>query len=235
MKNTIINKQIIKKIANALGELNNEIIFVGGATVSLYVNDEAAEDVRPTKDIDISVSVATINELEDVREKLASKGFLQSAELDVICRFKFEGIVVDVMNTKPISWAPANHWFKKGFENMEEIQIDQKTIRIMPFNYFLASKFTAYEDRGGNDPRFSHDVEDITYILDNRTDWDKILISEKDKEVKSYIIEKLKLIQEDSKFQEAILGNLFYESSEKRFQLVLDKIDFVLNNHSSNE
>ena len=103
MKNTTINKQIIQRIANALGELNNEVIFVGGATVSLYINDEAAEDVRPTKDIDISVSVATINELEDIREKLISKGFVQSAELDVICRFKFEDILVDVMNTNPIS------------------------------------------------------------------------------------------------------------------------------------
>lgn len=235
MKNTIINKQIIQKIAKALGELNNEVIFVGGATVSLYINDEAAEDVRPTKDIDISVSVATINELENIREKLTSKGFLQSAELDVICRFKFEDILVDVMNTNPISWAPANHWFKKGFENMQEIQIDENRIRIMPFNYFLASKFTAYEDRGGNDPRFSHDIEDITYILDNRTDWENILLNEKDEEVKSYIIENLKLIQDDSKFQEAILGNLFYQSSEKRFQLILNKIDFVLNNHSSNQ
>ncbi len=229
MKNTIINKEIIKKIANALGDLNNEVIFVGGATVSLYINDEAAEDVRPTKDIDISVSVVSINELENIRERLAFKGFLQSAELDVICRFKFEEILVDVMNTNPISWAPANKWFKKGFENMERIKIEQNTIQIMPFNYFLASKFTAYEDRGGNDPRFSHDIEDITYILDNRTDWENLLINEKDEEVKSYIIENLKLIKENSKFQEAFLGNLFYESAEERFKLILNKIDSVLN------
>jgi len=43
MKNTIINKQIIQRIANALGELNSEVIFVGGATVSLYINDKAAK------------------------------------------------------------------------------------------------------------------------------------------------------------------------------------------------
>lgn len=231
MKNTIINRQIIQKIAKALGELNKEVIYVGGATVSLYINDPAAEDVRPTKDIDISLSVATINELEDVREKLTSKGFLQSSELDVICRFKFEDILVDVMNTNPISWAPANPWFKKGFENLEEIKIDQSIIRIMPFNYFLASKFSAYENRGGNDPRFSHDIEDITYILDNRTDWHQFLINEKDKIVKNYIIEKLELIKNNSKFQEAILGNLFYESSEERFQLILNKIDLILNNN----
>jgi len=103
----------------------------------------------------------------------------------------------------------------------------------MPFNYFLASKFTAYEDRGGNDPRFSHDIEDITYILDNRTDWENLLIDEKDEEVKSYIIKNLKLIKENSKFQEAFLGNLFYESAEERFKLILNKIDSVLNYFST--
>lgn len=230
MKNTLINRQIIQKIAKALGELNNEVIYVGGATVSLYINDTAADDVRPTKDIDISVSVATINELEDIREKLTSKGFTQSSELTVICRFKFEDILVDVMNTDPIAWAPANPWFKKGFQNSEEIKIDHIAIRIMPFAYFLASKFKAYEDRGGNDPRFSHDIEDTIYILDNRTDWDTILTNERDDEVKTYLIQKLESIKNSSKFKEAILGNLFYESAEQRLQLILNKIDTVLNN-----
>lgn len=228
MKNTIINKQVIQKIANALGELNNDVIYVGGATVSLYINDPAADDVRPTKDIDISLSVATINELEDIREKLTFKGFLQSAELDVICRFKFEDILVDVMNTNPIAWAPANKWFKKGFENLEKIEIEQCTIQIMPFNYFLASKFSAYEDRGGNDPRFSHDIEDISYILDNRTDWEKIIVQETDEEVKIFLIKNLRLIKEDQRFQEAILGNLFYKHADERFKLILDKINYIL-------
>jgi hypothetical protein len=49
MKNAIINKGIIKKIALALGELNEQVIYVGGATVGLYINDPAADDVRPTK------------------------------------------------------------------------------------------------------------------------------------------------------------------------------------------
>lgn len=228
MKNTIVNKQIIQKIAIALGELNNDVIYVGGATVSLYINDPAASDVRPTKDIDISLSVATINELDDIREKLTSKGFIQSAELNVICRFKFEDILVDVMNTNPIAWAPANKWFKKGFENLEKIKIEQCTIQIMPFNYFLASKFSAYEDRGGNDPRFSHDIEDISYILDNRTDWEEIVLQETDEEVKGFIIKNLKLIKENQKFEEAILGNLFYEYAEERFKIILNKINYIL-------
>ena len=64
MNNTDINKTVLKKIAIALAELNAEVIYVGGATVGLYANTLAAEDVRPTKDLDISLSIATIGELE---------------------------------------------------------------------------------------------------------------------------------------------------------------------------
>lgn len=80
MKNTIINIEIIKKIASALGELNEKIIFVGGATISMYVNDPAADDVRPTKDIDLTVKVATYTELENIRVELNKKGFKQSSD-----------------------------------------------------------------------------------------------------------------------------------------------------------
>jgi hypothetical protein len=46
VNNTLTNKAIIKKVAVALGELNEKVIYVGGATIGLYINDPAAEDVR---------------------------------------------------------------------------------------------------------------------------------------------------------------------------------------------
>ena len=229
MRNTLINKAIIKKIAAALGELNEKVIYVGGATVSLYIDDPAADDVRPTKDIDITIKVASVLELESIRELLNRKGFKQSADLDVICRFRYDDILVDVMATKPISWAPANRWFEKGFENLQKVDIDDTTIQIMPLSFFLASKFTAFEDRG-SDPRFSHDFEDITYILDNRTDWEDVLLAENDNEVKSFLIERLKQIKDSDKFKESIIGNLYYDTSEERFLRIMKKIKHVLAN-----
>lgn len=155
MKNTLINKEIIKRVALTLGELNNDVIYVGGAAVSLYINDPAADDVRPTKDIDISLEILSIPQLEEIRELLVSKGFSQSAELGVICRFKLDDILVDVMSTKAVGWAPANPWFAGGFEQRETVLIDDISIQIMPLPYFLASKFSAFIGRGGPDPRYS--------------------------------------------------------------------------------
>lgn len=224
MKNTIINRKVIQKVANALGELNNQVIYVGGATVSLYINDPAADDVRPTKDIDLGIKVASVAHLEEIREELTKKGFRQTADLEVMCRFKLEDILVDIMATKPVGWAPANPWFEGGFNNLQKVEIDDVTIQIMPLAYFLASKFSAHLDRGGSDPRFSHDFEDITYILDNRTDWHNIVSHEKG-EVKTFLLEQLQAVKDSPKLQEAMLANLFYETQEERLQLILEKIE----------
>ncbi len=72
MTQSKINIETIKKIATALAELNDRVIYVGGAVIGLYVNDPAAVDLRPTKDVDISLSIATLGELENIRIKLTS-------------------------------------------------------------------------------------------------------------------------------------------------------------------
>jgi hypothetical protein len=46
----------IEAVNNALGNLKDDFVFVGGATVSLYA-DRMAEEVRPTDDIDILVEL----------------------------------------------------------------------------------------------------------------------------------------------------------------------------------
>ena len=223
MKNAAINKGVISKIATALAELNEQVVYVGGAVVGLYINDPAAEDVRPTKDIDISLSIATIVELEEVRENLIRKGFIQTAEDDVICRFRFEDIKVDFMNTTSVGWAPANPWFAGGFSLRKTVEIENQQIQILPVSYFLASKFAAYNDRGKNDPRTSHDFEDIVYILDNRTDLvEQILNAPED--VKPFLKTAFENILKDGVMQEAISGNLYYETRDYRFTKMMEKL-----------
>ena len=59
MKNTLINRLATVKVAKALGELCDEVVFVGGAMVSLYIDDPHAEDIRPTKDIDLTFCLSS--------------------------------------------------------------------------------------------------------------------------------------------------------------------------------
>ena len=68
LKNTRINRLATIKVATALGNLNEKVVYVGGTIVSLYIDDPAAEDVRPTKDVDFSLEIVSLGQLESLRE-----------------------------------------------------------------------------------------------------------------------------------------------------------------------
>lgn len=170
LKNTQINRLATKKVATAIGEMNEKVVYVGGAVVSLYIDDPAAEDVRPTKDVDISLEIVSLGQLESIREFLSEKGFRQSHEDQVMCRFRFEDVKVDVMSTRSIGWAPGNRWFEAGFPHAFVYNLDGLLLWLLPLPYYLAAKFDAFHDRGGRDPRTSHDVEDIVYLLNHVSD-----------------------------------------------------------------
>jgi len=221
------HRAAIREVAVALGPLNKKVIFVGGAVLSLYINDPAAEDVRSTKDIDISLSVAGFAELERFRKELVQKGFKQSADLEIICRFRYKNILVDVMNTKEILWAPTNRWFSSGFFKRETVDIEGIDIHILPLAYYLASKFEAFNDRGVLDPRCSHDFEDIVYLFDNRTDIEEQLIKAS-VDVKPFLIKQIREIMIDGTMKEAIYGNLVYSMRKERYDRIIKICTAVL-------
>src|SRR5690625_1321080 len=92
MSNQDYHKKLIGKVANALGDLNSKAVYVGGAVVDLYADDPAAPDVRPTDDVDVTLEITSVGELEKLRQQLREKGFRRSPKDDVICRFRYEDI-----------------------------------------------------------------------------------------------------------------------------------------------
>ena len=89
----------------------------------------------------------------------------------------------------------------------------------------MATKFEAFNDRG-NDYRTSHDFEDIVYLLNYTTDWPTQIITSDD-EVKRYLIKCFSDILIDSTKQEAILGNLFHEEQDYRFNKIINQLKQV--------
>lgn len=55
----LANVAMLEDAATGLGPLLEEVVFVGGATVELWVTDEAAPEFRPTEDVDVIVEVST--------------------------------------------------------------------------------------------------------------------------------------------------------------------------------
>lgn len=220
------HKELIAKVARALGDLNKEAVYVGGSVVSLYVDDPAAPDVRPTDDIDITLEITSLGKLETLRQQLAKKGFRQSSEDDVLCRFRYDEIKVDVMATRQVGWAPANPWFEPGFDHLQKIDIDGMPIRILSLPYFLASKITAFKGRG-KDPRTSHDLEDVTYVLDNKIDLvDEVTNAPED--VLDFLANEFTQMLDNAKIKEAIRANLEYSIQAERFAMIEDKLQKII-------
>ncbi|MBU2554099.1 MAG: hypothetical protein KKF98_06525 [Bacteroidetes bacterium] len=84
LKDKTINLRIVEKVASTLKEINDEIIYVGGAVISLYATDGGAEQPRPTKDIDISVQISTYSQMDQLRIKLAAKNIFPASNELVI-------------------------------------------------------------------------------------------------------------------------------------------------------
>ncbi len=228
LKNTQINRAVTKKIAIALGPINEQVVYVGGAVVSLYIDDPSADDVRPTKDIDFIMEIASLGELESLREALITRGFIQTARDTVVCRFRYEDVLVDVMATVPIGWAPGNRWFEQGFNLAISYDIEDLKIQLLPLPHFLAAKFDAFFDRGIKDLWASHDYEDIVYLFNHTSDIEKQVLNSEEK-VKNYLMECASKIIESKSLQEGIVGNMFYEGQDQRFDLIMQKFTIIAN------
>lgn len=227
LKNTLINRAATKKVALALRHLNEQVVYVGGAVVSLYIDDPAAEDIRPTKDIDLTFQIATYAQLEKLREALNQLGFDQNTEDNVICRFRYEDLKVDVMATETVGWAPSSPWFKAGFDKALPITLDEVTIKVLPLPYFLATKIEAFFDRGMKDIYASHDLEDIVYLFNYTTNIDMQLLAS-DKKVKTYLAQKLEEIRNNKTIVSAIRGSLYYDQADERMEIILERIQNVM-------
>ncbi len=88
----------IKAVHNNLADLKDKVVYVGGATISLYSDRETLE-VRPTDDIDVIVEILSYNERSKLEEKLRLIGFQHDMDSSVVCRYKIQGIIVDIMPT----------------------------------------------------------------------------------------------------------------------------------------
>jgi predicted nucleotidyltransferase len=216
----------IKAVYDALQELAQEVIFVGGATVSLYA-DRPAGEIRPTDDIDILIELLHYKDYSAIEEKLRKKGFVNDIESGVICRYIINGITVDVMATSGEILGFANRWYAEAFTNSQKIILEGGySIKIFSAPYFLATKMEAYKSRGGNDGRTSTDFEDIVYVLNNRTTiWKEMAAAPEN--LKQYLKTELGELVSQPYIDEWISSHLDYNEQRRGNFIIGSMEEFV--------
>lgn len=113
-----------------------------------------------------------------------------------------------------------------GFKNLWQAKAKNQEIKILSAPCYLATKFEAFNDRG-NDFRLSHDIEDIFYILDNRTTIVEE-VSKSDKLIQEFLKEQLQSIITKGLLDEVLVAHIHPLMLEERMSLVQETIEQIL-------
>ena len=171
MENYNHNLMLLESIASALGDLLSSVTFVGGCSTILMVEKSAYFGVRMTEDVDGIIDATTFIEYHKFGQALRKQGFRED-DSGPVCRWLYDGdsgiVKLDIMPMDEKILGFSNRWYKAAINEADNIKLASgKTIRLVSPTYFIATKFEAFNGRGAGE-FFSHDLEDIIFVMENR-------------------------------------------------------------------
>jgi hypothetical protein len=199
---------MLEIVARKLGKLNDEVVYLGGCATALFINDPLSLDVRPTLDVDCIIDVISLAQYHKFESELNKIGFKKSLEDDVICRWRYDDIILDVMPTDEKILGFGNPWYRQALKYAVTHKIsDDLIVKSVAAPYFLATKIEAFRTRGKNDILVSHDFEDIITVIAGRVE-----IAEEialvDDELKTYLKLAFEEILRNAEFEQVLPGHV---------------------------
>jgi hypothetical protein len=220
--------ELLELAADALGPMLDEVVFVGGATLTLWITDPGAPPVRPTKDVDVIVEVATRTAFHDFEARLRERRFAEDQEDGVICRWRHStGLILDAMPSDASILGFDNRWQSAAVPHAIARKLPSgATIRAVSPPFLVATKLEAFNGRGNRDFMGSRDFADIITLVDGREQ----LVAEvraAPTDVRTYIAEELTDLRLDRRFVDGVYGSLPADSaSQARAEaIVLPRLD----------
>jgi len=221
------NIERIMTVARRLEDLLQNVVFAGGAVTDLLITDPAFPDIRPTIDIDVIVDVISLIDYYRFQRRLREKGFRESMEDGVICRWKFREILVDVMPTDERILGFSNRWYTDAFHNAQNFSIKGMTIKLIRAPYFLGTKLEAFYGRGKSDYMVSHDMEDFIAVLDGSFEIVEEISASHEK-IKNYLVDHCKQLLENDEFLDALPAHLPPDqASQQRVLIIEDRMRLI--------
>jgi predicted nucleotidyltransferase len=219
------NTELLTRMAEALGELRGQIVFVGGCATALLIADPAAAPVRATGDVDAIVAIASLPEYERLGQALRARGFKQTiAEGEPPYRWTLGGMKLDLMPTSEAVLGFSNRWYEAALRTAVEVQLREGlSIRLVTPACFLATKLEAFQDRGRGDYLESHDLEDVLSVVDGRPE---IVgeVARADVELRRYVYSVFERLLADEGFLNALPGLVMDGSPPLRVPVLLERL-----------
>jgi hypothetical protein len=215
---------LLEAAAAALGHLLAEVVFVGGATVELWITDPGAPPVRPTKDVDVVVEVTSRSAFYDFEARLRAQGFREDQEDGVICRWRHStsDLILDAMPSQAGILGFDNHWQGAGAPQATERALPSGTvIRALSPPYLLATKLEAFKGRGNGDFLGSRDFADIIALVDGRQELvDEVAAADQD--VRQYLAHEVGVLLAAPRIADGLFGAMRADpASQQRAESVV--------------
>ncbi len=224
----MINPGLLAKVAQKLDPLGFKYAFVGGSIVEFLIDRPDLSPVRPTDDLDVIVEVMANRRYSDIEAILRQAGFQHDITTGApICRWRLDDLIVDVMPTEGALIGLNTTWFAEALETATVKEILGVRVPLISAVAFIATKLTAFADRGKGDYYGSHDLEDIIAVIDGRANIAED-IAAAPAALKNYVAAGIANLNGLSAFQEALPGHLPADSaSQGRLPLLRQKLNRI--------
>jgi hypothetical protein len=200
-------------VAERLGNLREDVVFLGGMVRELLVTDPVVPGKRFTKDVDVIVQIASRVEHARFSEEIRRLGFTEDMSEDApICRFVLKGAFQG--ETLPVDFMPldeailgfSNKWYPSAFEHALAFDTPVGPIRLIDAPHFIATKLESFSGRGQGDYAH-HDIEDVVVVVDGRPELAQE-VKGSPAPIRQYIAAFIQALLADRQFREALPWHL---------------------------
>lgn len=219
----------VEVVAQALGDLCEELVFVGGCAASLLIDAPGAPPTRVTYDVDVIAEVAALSGYYALERRFTERGFAKDmSEGAPICRWRVQDVEVDLMPTDESILGFSNRWYPAAVASASAITLPSgRRISLISAPVFLATKFEAFHARGRSDVLISHDLEDIVNVVEGRL----VIVEEvaaAESGLRGYLAARFRELTRNPDFANALPGLVAYDDLyESRIQAVRNRISAI--------
>ena len=208
------NLAILELVAQVLGPVCDNVIFVGGCATGLLLTQERPDRIRMTEDVDIVARALTAHDYHAIEKQVRARGFSNDMRPDApICRWVYKSVTLDLMPTFKDILGFTNRWYPLALQTALPVTLPSGiTVKLISAPVFIGTKLEAFKDRGKDargKPDFlgSHDLEDIITVVDRRPE----LLEEcraAAPELRVYLATEFQALFANPEFEQALSGHL---------------------------
>jgi len=205
-----VSLELLERAGHLLQPVLSDVVFLGGASIVLWITDPGAPAPRPTKDVDVVVEVTSRAAFHAFESRLRTLRFREDQEDGVICRWRHRDseLILDAMPADASILGFENRWQAASIPHAHECGLPSGAkIRAAPPPYLLATKIEAFNGRGREDFLASRDFGDMIALSDGREE----LVAEverSDSELRVYLANELKRLGTHPRYREGVSGAL---------------------------